>query len=200
MPGRKRRTPPKRPDAHFAEGGGAGRKPETVPVTPVQRICVGLITGAHGVAGDLRIESYCSVPASIGYYGPLFADDGRRRFDIRVRRSGERQLVARVSGVSSREQAEELAGTRLYVDRSVLPSLPDGEFYHADLLGLEVFDTRGSRRGTVVAVQDFGAGDMLEIRLPGGSETALIPFTRETVPGVDLKAGRVLVDPPEGIF
>ncbi len=169
-------------------------------MTLARRICVGLIAGAHGVAGDLRIESYCSDPTSIGDYGPLFSGDGCRRFDIRVRKSGERHLVAHVSGIANREQAEALKGTRLYLDRAVLPKLPEEQFYHADLLGLEAFDTSGSHMGTVVAVQDFGAGDMLEIRPPGEPETAFLPFTSESVPGVDLEAGRVLVDPPAGIF
>jgi 16S rRNA processing protein RimM len=112
--------------------------------------------------------------------------------------AGERFGV-RLSGVLTKEQADALKGTSLYADRDRLPSLPDDEFYHADLIGMQAFDTGGVLVGTVRAVHNHGAGDMLEIFGPGLKVTLLIPFTMAVVPTVDIKAGKIVVDPPEGL-
>jgi 16S rRNA processing protein RimM len=165
------------------------------------RICVGAIAGAFGVQGEARVKSFCAEPEAIAAYGPLWTEDGSRSFKLRITRPVKEGLAARLSGVATREEAEALKGTRLYADRARLPALPDDEFYHADLIGLTVFDTGGAELGKVSAVHDHGAGDMLEIALAGDGprgKTVLIPFTRAVVPTVDLGTGRIVADLPEG--
>lgn len=163
-------------------------------------ICVGAISGAFGVQGEVRIKSFCAEPEAIADYAPLSTEDGAREFTIKITRSVKGGFAARLSSVSNREDAEALKGTRLYAPRDRLPGLPDDEFYHADLIGLQVVDTGGAVLGTIRSVQDHGAGDILEITGPGLKNPAMLPFTRDAVPAVDLSAGRVIVDPPEGIF
>lgn len=161
-----------------------------------ERICVGAITGAFGVRGEVRLKSFCAEPAAIAGYAPLFTEDGGRSFTLKITRQIPGGLAARLSGVTDKDAADALRGTSLYADRARLPSLPDDEFYHNDLIGLAVFDTGGAALGTVRAVHNHGAGDILEIAVPGAKDTVLIPFTRAAVPTVDLTAGRIIVDPP----
>lgn len=169
-------------------------------MTGARRVCVGAIAGAFGVRGEVRLKSFCAEPEAIARYGPLWTEDGTRSFEVTLQRPVKGGFAARLSGVSTREQAEALRGTRLHADRSALPPTGEDEFYHADLIGLAVFDTGGAAIGTVAAVLDHGAGDLLEVRGPGLGTGALIPFTREIVPTVDLALGRVIVDPPEGLL
>lgn len=163
------------------------------------RVCVGAIAGAFGVKGEVRLKSFCSTPEDIAAYGPLFTEDGGRSFALRLTRPMSGGLAARLSGVVSKEEADALKGVTLWADRARLPHLPDDEFYHADLIGLEVFDTGGAALGRVRAVQNFGAGDILEIYAPGRKTTLMLPFTRAVVPTVDLRAGRIVADPPEEV-
>lgn len=163
-------------------------------------ICVGAIAGAHGVKGDVRLKSFCTIPANIETYCPLTSEDGKTSFDLRITKSIKNGFAARLRGVTSREGAEALKGTRLFAPRDRLPDLPDDEFYHSDLIGLVVFDTGGTQIGTVSAIHDHGAGDLLDIRLKGSSQSALLPFTRAAVPTVDLATGRIIVDPPDGVL
>ncbi len=165
-----------------------------------KRTCVGAIAGAFGVRGEVRLKSFCAEPEAIADYAPLSTEDGRRDFTVKITRPVKGGFAAKLSGVLTREEAEALKGTRLYAPRDRLPSLPDDEFYHADLIGLEVFDTGGRLLGSVRSVQDHGAGDFLEVSGPGLKTPALLPFTREAVPTVDLDAGRLIADPPEGVF
>ncbi|WP_347140170.1 ribosome maturation factor RimM [Paracoccus sp. SSK6] len=158
------------------------------------RICVGAIAGAFGVQGEVRLKSFCAEPADIATYGPLTTEDGKRNFTIRLTRPVTGGLGARLSGVATREDAEALKGATLWAPRSALPSLPDDEFYHADLIGLEVVDTGGVVLGRVRAIFDHGAGDILEI--VGSKDVLLLPFTRAAVPTVDLTARRIVADPP----
>ncbi|MBK4216621.1 16S rRNA processing protein RimM [Paracoccus caeni] len=158
------------------------------------KICVGAIAGAFGVRGEVRLKSFCTEPADIANYGPLTTEDGKRSFTVKLTRPVTGGLGARVSNVNTREDAEALRGITLWASRDVLPSLPDDEFYHADLIGLEVVDTGGQVLGRVRAIFDHGAGDILEVI---GKEQLLLPFTRAVVPTVDLKAGRIVADPPE---
>ncbi|MEM9855230.1 MAG: ribosome maturation factor RimM, partial [Pseudomonadota bacterium] len=123
-----------------------------------------------------------------------------RAFTVQIDRAGKGALIGRLSGVRSNEDADALKGTRLYADRGQLPALPDDEYYYSDLIGLSVFDTGGLHLGDVKAVVNHGATDILEITRPGSSETALLPFTQEAVPLVDLGAGRIVADPPDGVF
>lgn len=159
-----------------------------------ERVCVGAIAGAFGVRGEVRLKSFTSEPRAIADYGPLTSEDGGRSFIVTLTRPVTGGLGARLSGVATREEAEALKGTTLWAARSALPSLPDDEFYHADLIGLEAYDPGGALLGRVRAVHDHGAGDILEITGPKGA--VLLPFTREIVPSVDLAAGRIIVDPP----
>ena len=157
---------------------------------PEDMVCVGAIAGAFGVRGETRIKSFCAEPADIALYSPL-TDEAGRAFDVKLGRPIKGGYAARLSGVATREDAEALKGTRLYAPRDRLPALPDDEFYHADLIGLEVVDTGGEPLGKVRAVHDFGAGDVLEVL---GETERMIPFTREAVPTVDLSAKRVIAD------
>ena len=162
-------------------------------------ICVGAVAGAYGVRGEVRLKSFCAEPRDIARYGPLFSEDGARRFELVLGAPVSGGFAARLSGVDTREAAEALRGLRLCAPRTALPALPDDEFYHADLIGLEVVDTGGAVLGRVSAVLNHGAGDLLELRRAGG-ESVLLPFTRAIVPTVDLAAGRVVADPPEGLL
>lgn len=164
-----------------------------------ERICVGAITGAFGVAGEVRLKSFCADPSAIADYGPLYTEDGSRSFVVKLTRPVAGGLGARVTGIKTKEEADALRGTELYVDRTRLPSLPDDEFYHSDLIGLQAVDTGGVVLGSVVAVHNHGAGDILEITGPGRKTALMLPFTLAAVPTVDLAAGRVVVDLPEGL-
>lgn len=161
-------------------------------------VCLGAIAGAYGTGGAVRLKSFCAVPAAIADYAPLVTEDGRS-FEVRILRPLAGAFAAELSGVGTREEAEALKGTRLHSPRDRLPGLPADEFYHADLLGLAVFDAGGAQIGRVRAVLDHGAGDILEIARPGRPE-ALVPFTRAAVPTVDLASGRIVIDPPPGLM
>ncbi|MFD2738180.1 ribosome maturation factor RimM [Sulfitobacter aestuarii] len=165
-----------------------------------EMICVGAIAGAYGVRGEVRIKSFCAVPEDIETYSPLVSEDGSRQFALALLRPIKNGFAARVADVSSKEEADALRGTELFTDRARLPSLPDDEFYHADLIGLAVHDTGGALLGIVKTVQNHGADDLLELQLAGSSATILLPFTKAAVPTVDLAAGRIVADPPLGIL
>jgi 16S rRNA processing protein RimM len=156
-------------------------------------ICVGAIAGSYGVTGEARIKSFCAEPSAIGDYGPLYSEDGTRTFHITLSRPVTGGFGARIVGVSTKEEADALRGVSLFAPRSVLPALPDDEFYYADLIGLDVVDTGGAALGVVTAVHNHGAGDILEV----GAQGLLVPFTQAAVPTVDLAAKRVIVDLPE---
>lgn len=155
-------------------------------------ICVGAISGAFGVRGEVRLKSFTSDPTAIAEYAPLFTEDGKRRFDVTITRPVANGLAAHLTGIATKEEADAMKGTRLFAERAQMPDLPDDEFYHADLIGLMVLDTGGVELGRVRAVHDHGAGDILDIMGPKGE--TLVPFTRHAVPTVDLTAGRVIVD------
>ena len=161
------------------------------------RIVVGSLAGAFGVRGEVRLKSFCAEPGDIAGYVPLYTPDGRVFRDIVVTGQTQGSLTARIDGVSSKEEADALRGTPLLADRSRLPALPEDEYYHADLIGLPVQDAGGNPLGTVRAILNHGAGDILEVARPGGA-SILIPFTRAAVPLVDIGARRIVADPPEG--
>ncbi len=164
-----------------------------------ERILVGAIAGAFGVQGEVRLKSFCAVPEAIASYGPLYTEDGMRSFNVKLTKTVAGGLGARLSGIATKEQADALRGTSLYAEREKLPSLPDDEFYHADLIGLQVKDPGGALIGRVAAVHNHGAGDLLEVQGPGMTSPLLIPFTVAVVPTVDLKVGIVIADLPEGL-
>jgi 16S rRNA processing protein RimM len=159
-------------------------------------VCLGQIGAAHGVRGEVRLRSFTADPAAIANYGRLETEDGRV-FAIESLRPTRDYFVATLSGIADRDAAERLANVKLYVPRERLPE-PDAanEFYHADLIGLCVVDRGGRPLGTVVAVHNFGAGDLIEFKPGAGSKTELIPFDATTVPEIDIAAGRLVVDVP----
>ncbi len=162
-------------------------------------ICIGALAGAFGVSGEVRLKSFTADPLAIADYAPLRTEEGHL-FDVEITREIKNGFAARLSGVATKEQADALKGVRLYAPRARLPSLPDDEFYHADLIGLPVFDTGGAPLGEVRAVLNHGATDILELHTPGESRTVLLPFTMACVPTVDLTKRRIVADPPEGLF
>lgn len=164
------------------------------------RVCVGAIAGSFGVKGEVRLKSFCAEPDAIASYGPLYSEDGATSWDVKVTRSVKNGFAARLSGVMTKEAADALRGTRLYAPRDKLPALPDDEYYHADLIGLDVLDTGGNELGRVNAVLNHGAGDLLEIAVQDRRQSVLLPFTLATVPTVDLASRRIIVDPPDGVF
>lgn len=162
-------------------------------------LLVGEIGAPHGVRGQLRVKSHTADPVAIGDYGPLVSDDGRV-FTVETVRPEKTVVVVSFKEVRDRTAAEALKGVKLYVDRDALPrETGDDSYFHADLIGLEAVDTAGNVLGRVVAVHDFGAGDLLDVAVPG-QPSVLVPFTREVVPRVELDAGRLVVDPPAGLF
>ena len=163
------------------------------------RVCVGAITGAHGIAGAVRIKSFTEVPEDVAAYGPVANEAGDRAFELTVTGQSAGAVLARIEGVDDRITAEALKGTRLYVARDMLPPPEDEEFYHADLLGLDAFLPDGAAFGVITAVHQLGAGDALEIDRGSDARPVIVPFTREAVPEVDIAGGRVVVDPPPDV-
>jgi 16S rRNA processing protein RimM len=162
------------------------------------RVCLGQIGAAHGVRGEVRLRSFTADPAAIANYGPLETDDGRV-FEITSLRPAKDHFVASLAGIADRNAAAALANTKLYVPRERLPE-PDAadEFYYADLVGLTVVDRAGRELGTVIAVHNFGAGDLIEVRPDAGGDTELVPFDAARVPEIDVAAGRMVVELPTG--
>jgi 16S rRNA processing protein RimM len=159
---------------------------------PEKPILMAVIGAAHGIKGELRVKTFTGEPMALADYGPLYDKDGRR-FDIVDLRPAKGVVVVRFKQVADRSAAEALTGTALHVDRSVLAETEEGEFYHADLIGLSVQDETGQTLGSVSAIHDFGGGDIMEVELPGG-RTVLVPFTRAAVPRVDIDARVVAID------
>lgn len=157
------------------------------------RVCVGVVTGVHGLKGLIRVKPFTETPEAVAAYGSVETEDGSRRLELEVaNRTGKGQIALRVAGITDRESAAALKGQRLYVRRGDLPAPDTDEFYHADLIGMAVERTTGESVGTVRAIYDFGAGDVLEIVDEAGVLT-MVPFTREAVPEIDLIARRVVV-------
>lgn len=164
------------------------------------RIVVGTLGGAFGIAGEVRLKSFCAEPEAIGDYAPLSTEDGKTFPMLVLTGRLKGGFSARVHGITTKEEADALRNVQLYAERANLPNLPDDEYYYSDLEGLTVLDTGSQILGIVKLVVNHGAGDLLEILPTGHSETVLLPFTQANVPTVDLSAKRIIADPPEGIF
>jgi 16S rRNA processing protein RimM len=161
-----------------------------------REILLGVVTGAHGLTGEVKVKTFTDTPDTLGAYGALHARDGRR-FTVAASRVIKPDVaVVRFREIAGRHDAEALHGTELFVARAALPPAGEEEFYHADLIGLAAADGEGRVLGTVKAVHNFGAGDVIEIARADGSELFL-PFTREIVPAIDLEHGRMVVAVPE---
>ena len=159
------------------------------------RICLGQIGAPHGVRGEVRLHSFTAEPAAIADYGALETEDGRV-VEITALRPAKDHFVATLAGIADRDAAQQLTNVKLYVARERLPQLEAAdEFYHADLVGLCVVDRAGQTLGSVIAVHNFGAGDLIEVKLDDG-ESELLPFDAMTVPEIDVARGRLVVDRP----
>ena len=161
-------------------------------------ICVARIGAAHGVRGAVKLWTFTQDPLAVTRYGPLTTKDGARQFEVATARQARDHLVATLKGITSRDEAERLNGLELYVAREKLPATEEDEYYHADLIGLAAVTAAGAPLGRVVAIHNFGAGDIIEIAPPDGA-TLLLPFTNAVVPTVDLAGGRVVIELPEEI-
>jgi 16S rRNA processing protein RimM len=165
---------------------------------PAQQICVARIGAAHGVRGAVKLWTFTEDPLAVKRYGPLATKDGSRHFEVATAREAKGHLVATLKGVATREEAERLNGLELYIAREKLPATDEGEYYHADLIGLAAVTVADESLGRVAAIHNFGAGDIIEIAPPHGP-TMLLPFTNAVVPTVDLAGGRVVIALPDEI-
>lgn len=161
-------------------------------------ICVARIGAAHGVRGAVKLWTFTEDPFAVKRYGPLLSKDGKRQFELAQAREARDHLVATFKGVTTRDEAERLNGIELYVAREKLPATDEDEYYHADLIGLAAITTDGDALGRVLAIHNFGAGDIIEIA-PLKGTTMLLPFTNAVVPEVDIAGGRVVIELPKEI-
>ncbi|MFN0265019.1 ribosome maturation factor RimM [Tepidamorphus sp. 3E244] len=164
------------------------------------RLLVGEIGAPHGVRGDVRVKSHTGDPLAIADYGPLVSDDGRV-FHVEAIRPDKTVVIVSFKEIRDRNAAEAAKGVKLYVERDALTDdeEDDDSFFHADLIGLKAVDTSGKELGEIIAIHDFGAGDLLDVAVADGP-SVLVPFTQQIVPQLDIEAGHVTVDPPAGLF
>lgn len=162
-------------------------------------ICVGAVTGARGIKGDIRIKSFTADPNAIATYGPLYDKTGNLTYALKITGQAKGLLIGRIEGTPDRTAAEKLRGLQFFVPRDSLPEAEEDEFYFSDLIGLRAEDLEGKALGTISSVENYGAGDVLEIVgvINGG---LMLPFTKQAVPRVDIQNGLVVIDPPDGIF
>lgn len=163
-------------------------------------IAVGKIIGAHGIRGELVVKTYTAEARSIAAYGTLFDESGEQEFTVAHSRLANKGTILKLNEITTRNDAEGLKGRELFISRGALPPTEENSFYYADLIGLEAVDRNEQKIGVVVAVQNFGASDLLEIRREGQAETDLVPLTEEFVPSIELEHGRVVIDPADGLF
>jgi 16S rRNA processing protein RimM len=164
-----------------------------------RRVLMGRVVGVHGIKGAVRVLSYAAAPEDVARYGPLEDESGERRFSLTVIGQARGAVLVEVEGVRDRDAAAALKGTKLYLKRSALPAPAEGEFYWDDLVGLRAELVDGSALGEVMAVHDYGGGPSLEVKRETGAPV-MVPFTSRAVPVVDLETGKVVIDPPEGLF
>ncbi len=162
------------------------------------QICVARIGAPHGVRGAVKLWTFTEDPLAVKRYGRLMTKDGARQFEVTHVREAKGHLVATLKGIATREEAERLNGVELYVAREKLPDTSEDEYYRADLIGLAAVNAAGEPLGRVIAIHNFGAGDIIEVAPPNGA-TMLLPFTHAVVPTVDLRGGRVVIELPDEI-
>jgi 16S rRNA processing protein RimM len=161
-------------------------------------ICIARIGAAHGVRGAVKLWTFTEDPLAVRTYGPLLTKDGARSFEVATAREAKGHLVATLKGIATREDAERLNGIELFIAREKLPATDENEYYHADLIGLAAVNTANEPLGRVLAIHNFGAGDIIEIAPPQGA-TLLLPFTNAVVPTVDIANGRVVIELPDEV-
>lgn len=164
---------------------------------PRDQVLVGVIVGAHGIKGEVKLKSFTSDPLNIGRYGPLQSSSGKQ-YEIAKLKAAKDDFIASLKGVIDRNEAEALKGTELFVAREKLPKLKSHEAYAHDLMGLDVVFENGTALGKLVGMPNYGAGDLLEVAIEGNNETILIPFTNAFVPQEDFTSGKITVILPEG--
>jgi 16S rRNA processing protein RimM len=162
-------------------------------------VCVATVAGAHGLRGVLKLRCFTERPEDVAAYGPVFDHDGRRLFELEVIRPAPGGVLARAQEIEDREAAGALRGTELFVPRSALPEPAPDEFYYSDLEGMEALRPDGSHFGVVKSVDNFGAGDLIEVMADDGRRVSL-PFTRQTVPSIDLERRRLVIEPPDELM
>lgn len=182
------------PDGITPPGGGSNGHKAGIEG---DMVLLGRIVAAQGLSGEVKILTFTETPDNIAAYGPLTASDGRTFRIVGLRPQKGEAVVARLAGVGDRTAAEALRGVDLYIPSELLPTPDDGEWYYRDLIGLKAVSPEGAEIGEVISVQNFGAGDLLEIRLPDVRQTAFVAFTLALVPTVDIKGGHVVVVMPE---
>lgn len=203
---RPRTTPRSRTTARRTRKGGGPAPAATASSREIagaasrERVCLGAVTGAHGVRGTLRIRSFTERPEDIASYGPVSDESGDNEYELEIIGMSAGTVLARISGIDDRDAVAALKGARLYVARDALPPPEEDEFYHGDLLGLVAALPDGATLGPVVAIHPAGAAEALEIDRGRGVPRLLVPFTRAAVPVVDIAAGRIVVDPPPGLM
>ena len=164
-----------------------------------EELCLGVIIGPHGIKGAVRVKSFTEKPESIAEYGTLHDKYGKS-FDLQLEGQSKGTLIVSIKGMTTRTQAEVLKGTELFIKRKVLPHTDDGEYYHADLLGLNVYNRDGKKMGVVKAMHNFGAGDIVEVVIAETENTVLIPFNNNTVPEIDFVKQEMIVEIPLGLL
>lgn len=161
-------------------------------------VLVGVVTGSRGLKGELRIKAFTADPEALFDYGPLTDEQGKATYKGRITGQGKGQLLVRMDGIGDRTQADAIKGLKLYVARDALPETEEDEFYYSDLIGLRAELMDGEELGVIRWVLEAGAGASLEV--DGETETVMVPFTKAVVPVVDIKGGKVVIDPPEGLL
>ena len=166
---------------------------------PSELVLLAIVTGVRGLKGDLRIKSFTAESNSLGAYGPLWDKAGRKKYQVRILGESKGQLIAQINGIKNRTEAEVLKGLELYIPRDALPLLGEEEFYYTDLIGLQAVSISGELLGKVSAVENYGAGDIIEIT--GGPYKGLgVPFSMEICPKINLEDGVLFIDPPDGLL
>jgi 16S rRNA processing protein RimM len=165
--------------------------------TPRDQVLVGVIVGAHGIKGEVKLKSFTSDPLGIGRYGPLQSTSGQQ-FEITKLKATKDDFIASLKNVNDRNEAELLKGVELFVAREKLPKLKTHETYAHDLMGLDVVLESGGKLGKLVGIPNYGAGDLLEVAVDGNTDTVLIPFTNAFVPQEDFSCGKIIVVLPQG--
>lgn len=165
-----------------------------------QLVCLGKILSPHGIRGQVKVLPFTENPENIISYGPLTDKRGERQFSLRIVAEQKQHLIVAIEGVTNRNDAEKLRGIELFVSKDLLPETEEEEFYHHDLINLKVVLTDKTRYGTIKSVQNFGAGDLLEIALSESKKTVFLPFTKAIVPEIHLSEGYVIIVPPEEVI
>ncbi len=164
-------------------------------------VCLGVILGAFGVHGEVRVKSFCQIPENITAYGDVFSESGQK-FHLHSVRTIKDGIAVRIDGVQSREDAIALKGTELFANRGDLPDLESDDFYHSDLIGLAVVGQDNTALGHIIAVHNYGAGDILEVQPQTATKenSVLLPFSHAVVLLVDIAKGQIVIDTPDGLF